>query len=206
MKNPWSAEEKKFLDRLDSPAKIQEFLDGLKYNSKGKTNSPRGVMKNRAAHCFDGALFGAAALRNLGYKPLLLDLRSFQNDDDHVLAVYRKNGLWGCVAKSNFTVLRSREPTYRSLREMVMSYFDFYFNAIGEKTLNAYSRPLDLEKFDKYEWMTTDGDVDFIGGHLDKIKHYQVMDAETAKKMPRVSRAIVKGGLFGADPEGLFKV
>ena len=206
MKNPWTTEEKKILSKLDTPSKIQVFLDGLTYNSKWKTCSPREVMKYKRAHCFDGALFAAAALRNLGYKPQIMDLRAFSNDDDHVLAVYKKNNKWGCVAKSNFTTLRSREPMYRSLREMAMSYFDFYFNAIGEKTLHEYSAPLNLERFDKYNWMTTDGDVDFIGDHLDKIRHYEVMDAKTAKTMPKASEILVKAGILGSDPEGLFKV
>lgn len=206
MKNPWTIEEKKLLSKLNSPKKIQEFLDGLTYNSHWKTGSPREVMKYKRAHCFDGALFAAAALRNLRYKPLIMDLRSFPNDDDHVLAVYRKNGKWGCVAKSNFTTLRSREPIYKSLRELVMSYFDFYFNSIGEKTLHEYSVPMNLERFDKYNWMTTDGDIDFIADYLDKVRHYEVMNAKTAKNMPKVSRDILKAGLLGSDPNGLFKV
>lgn len=198
---------KKFLDKLDSPKKIQDFLDSLKYNSKWKTGSPREVIKYKRAHCFDGALFGAAALRNLGYKPLLMDLRAFRElDDDHVLAIYKKNGFWGCVSKSNFTTLRWRDPVYRSLRELAMSFFDFYFNAAGVKSLKEYSAPLNLEKFDKYNWMTTDGNVDFIGDHLDKVRHFKVMDAETVKALPKVSGILVKAGLLGSDPEGLFKV
>jgi len=205
-KNPWTEEEKKILSKLNTPAKIQIFLDELTYNSNWKTGSPREVMKHRRSHCFDGALFAAAALRNIGYKPQIMDLRAFSNDDDHVLAVYKKNGKWGCIGKSNFTTLRSREPVYKSIREMAMSYFDFYFNSIGEKTLHEYSVPMNLEKFDKYNWMTTDGDVDYISGHLDKVRHFEVMDAKTAKNMPKASAILIKAGILGSDPNGLFKI
>ncbi len=130
--------------RLNTPEKIQRFLDrDLAYNKEpgGPTcRSPRRVLRDRTAHCMEGALFGAAALRMIGHPPLLLDLEAVR-DDDHVLAVFRSRGHWGAVAKSNYSGLRYREPVYRTLRELVMSYFEHYYNLKKEKTLRRYSRP-----------------------------------------------------------------
>lgn len=136
-----------------------------------------------------------------------MDLGAFGDlDDDHVLAVYKKNGFWGCVSKSNFSILRWRDPVYRSLRELAMSFFDFYFNAAGVKSLKEYSLPLNLEKFDKYEWMTTEGDVDFLADHLANVRHFDVMDEKTVRALPKVSGLLIEVGLLGSAPEGLFKV
>jgi len=123
----WTAEERSFLEQLKTPDQIQTFLDEIEYNPKEECRSPRWVMKKKSAHCSEGALFAAAALDFNGYKPLVLDLRAV-NDDDHVLAVFQEEQLWGAIAKSNFTTLRFREPIYSSLRELAMSYFEFYFN------------------------------------------------------------------------------
>jgi hypothetical protein len=122
----------------------------------------------------EGALFGAAALRMLGYPPLLLDLEAV-HDDDHVLAVFRTRGCWGAVAKSNFSGLRYREPVYRTLRELVMSYFEHYYNLRREKTLRNYSRPVNLRRFDRIGWMTAEEDVWAIPEYLCTIRHTPVM-------------------------------
>ena len=142
----WTKDEITFLKTLTDPDKIQGFLDSIDYNPNYECRSPRWVIRKRSAHCFEGALFAAAALEFLGYKPLIVDMKSF-NDDDHVIAVFTENGHWGAVAKSNFTSLRYREPVYRSLRELIMSYFDFYFNLNGDKSLRSYSLPLDLSVY-----------------------------------------------------------
>jgi hypothetical protein len=135
--------ERQTLAGLDSPAAIQAFLDDIPYSTDDFYRCPLRVLRERTAHCFDGALFGAAALRRLGYPPLILDMLA-ERDDEHLLALYRVDSHWGAVAKSNFAGLRFREPVYRSLRELVMSYFEDYFNADGEKTLRGYTVPLDL--------------------------------------------------------------
>jgi len=121
----WDKEEIKFLKTLNSPVKIQDFLDSIAYNHHEDSKSPRYVMKHSNAHCLEGAVFAAACLKNLGFSPLIVDLRAV-NDDDHLIAVYKVNNGWGAIAKSNFTTLRFREPFYRTLRELCMSYFDFY--------------------------------------------------------------------------------
>jgi len=154
-------------------------LDALPYNKEkgGLTcRSPRRVIRDKTAHCFEAALFAAAALRVNGYPPLILDLESVR-DDDHVVSIYRIDGHWGAIAKSNYAGLRFREPVYRSLRELVMSYFEHYYNLKGEKTLRAYSRPVNLARFDRSNWMTSEDDVWFIPEYLTEIKHTPILRA-----------------------------
>ena len=164
----WTKEEIKLLKTLNNPDKIQAFLDSIDYNPNYECRSPRWVMKKRSAHCFEGALFAAAALQFIGYKPLIVDMLAV-NDDDHVIAVFKEDGHWGAVAKSNFTSLRFREPVYISLRELVMSYFDFFFNIYGVKSLRSYSLPFDLTMYEPLNWATTDEDLEYIG---DKIEYH----------------------------------
>ncbi len=201
---PWNAAERSLFDRLDAPLKIQEWLNRIRYDPDLGTRSPRWVIRERKANCFEGAIFAAAALRTLGHPPRLVDMRS-HNDDDHVLAVFRQNGAWGCIAKSNFTVLRFREPVYRTVRELMMSFFDVYFNSIGEKTLRAFSGPFDLSRFDAMEWMTTDKDIGDIGDALDRARHYRVLTRAQVRDLTMTDPDLVKAGLLGANPKGLFK-
>jgi hypothetical protein len=200
----WTNEEITFLKKLSTPDKIQDFLDSIDYNPDYECRSPRWVMKKKAAHCFEGALFAAAALHFIGHKPLLVDMKAF-NDDDHVIAVFKEEEYWGAVAKSNFTILRYREPVYRSLRELIMSYFDFYFNVYGEKTLRGYSLPLDLSVYTEREWETTDEDLEYIGDKLEKLHHYPVVNEKMIKKLRKTSDSLIKAGLIGSNEEGLFK-
>lgn len=199
----WTKEELKFLITMDSPLKIQDFLDSIPYNPGSESKSPGYVIKKRNAHCFEGALFAAACLRNIGFKPLIVDLRAV-NDDDHVIAVYKLNNCWGALAKSNFTTLRLREPVYRSVRELSMSYFDFYFNTIGQKTLRAYSLPFDLSGYDKKNWMTTNEDLEYIGRDIDKRRHYPLIETKQAKKLTDVKPYLIEAGLLGSNPDGLY--
>src|SRR6202167_265584 len=164
--------ERKILGGLKTPEKIQQFLDNeIRYNLEpdGDTcYSPRTVLRKRVAQCMEGAMLAAVALRQLGHPPLLVDLEAAR-DSDHVLAVYRSNGYWGAVAKSDYSGLRSREPVYRNIRELVMSYFEHYYNPEGEKTLRAYSRPVNLRQFDRHSWMTSDQDVWIVPNYLCEI-------------------------------------
>jgi hypothetical protein len=200
----WTKRELRLLDGLSSPIRIQHYLNALGYDPEYATSSPRWVIKERKANCFEGALFAAAALRRIGHKPLLVDIESW-NDDDHVLAVFKKRGCWGAVAKSNYTVIRFREPVYRSLRELAMSYFDVYFNPIGQKTMRSYSLPLNLAQFDQRNWMTTDEDIGYIGDKLNQIKHIRVLTPAMVRSLNLVDKDLVKAGLLGSKPEGLFK-
>ena len=200
----WNQSEIDFLKTLSDPYKIQGFLDSVDYNPNYECRSPRWVIRKKSAHCFEGALFAAAALQFIGYRPLIIDMKSF-NDDDHVIAVFKEDGHWGAVAKSNFTTLRYREPVYRSLRELVMSYFDFYFNIAGDKSLRSYSLPLDLSFYNSGHWTTTDDDLEYIGDKLEKIRHYPVIDKKMIKNLKKASDSIIKAGLLGSNAEGLFK-
>ena len=148
------------------------------------------------AHCMEGALFGAAALRMLGYPPLLLDLEAVR-DDDHVLAIFRSRGGWGAVAKSNYSGLRFREPVYRTLRELAMSYFEHYYNLKQEKTLRRYSRPVNLKRFDAIEWMTSEEDVWPIPDHLCTVAHVSLLSPPAVRALARVDDRLFAAGLVG---------
>lgn len=200
----WTKEEIRFLKSLPDPDKIQNFLDSIDYNPNPECRSPRWVIKKKSAHCFEGALFSAACLEFIGYRPLLVDMKAW-NDDDHVIAVFKKNGHWGAVAKSNFTTLRYREPVYRSIRELIMSYFDFYFNLNGEKSLRSYCKPLDLSSFDSRNWRTTDEDLEFIGDKLESLYHYPVANQKMISELFRASDLSLKAGMLGSNEAGLFK-
>lgn len=192
----WNARERLVLGRLTTPEKIQRFLDcEVAYNVEpgGATcRSPRLVLRDRTAHCMEGALFAAAALAFHGFPPLVVDLEAVR-DDDHVLAVFKQHGSWGAIAKSNYAGLRFREPVYRTLRELVMSYFEHYFNPRGEKTLRRYSRPVNLNRFDG--WMTAEREVWEIPEHLCRIPHTPLLDP--ARRLSRVDARLMAAGLVG---------
>jgi hypothetical protein len=197
-------ELRQLLEPLGSPVKIQEFLDSVPYNSTKRTLSPLLVLKERMAHCMDGGLFAAAALRRLGYPPLIVDL-SAENDDDHIIAVFREGKCWGAIAKSNTTVLRFREPVYRSLRELAMSYFEMYYNLKGHKSLRSYSRTMDLSRFDDRNWETTDEDLEFIGDYTYTVRHYPLVTKKQILSLNKIPKYLYDAGFSGADINGLFK-
>ena len=201
--SPWSPDEEAFFHTLNSPWKIQEYLDNIEYNSTTESNSPKYVIQKKRAHCFEGALFGAACLENLGFPPLVLDLQAV-NDDDHVIAIFKIDNCWGAIAKSNFTTLRYREPVYRSLRELAMSYFDFYFNTLGDKSLRAYSLPHDLCKFNPLEWRTTSNDLEDIGYYLDKVRHIPLINKKQISNLSKAGALLLQSSLAGSNPEGLY--
>jgi hypothetical protein len=192
--------ELRLLRALNAPEGIQRFLDcEVGYDGDGRAcRSPRRVLRDRRAQCLDGALFGAAALRVHGFPPLLLDLEAVR-DDDHVLAIFRQRSHWGAIAKSNFAGLRYREPVYRSLRELVMSYFEHYFNLSAEKTLRRYSRPVNLARFDAIEWMTTEDDLWPISDYLFRTPHLELLPDGMARRLSRVDRRLFEAGLVGAE-------
>jgi hypothetical protein len=200
----WTPDEISFLKTMNDPDKIQGFLDSIEYNPVYECRSPRWVIKKKSAHCFEGALFAAAAMEFNGYIPLIVDLKAY-NDDDHVIAIFKQDGYWGSVAKSNFTSLRYREPVYRSLRELIMSYFDFYFNTDGDKSLRSYSAPLNLTVYNPRHWTTTDEDLEYIGDKLEQLHHYPVVHEKMIKNLKRASGIMLAAGMLGSKAEGLFK-
>ena len=189
------------LRRLRRPEKIQDFLDqkvGYNKEHEGETcRGPRRVLRDRVAHCMEGALLAAAALRVQGRPPLIVDLAAVR-DTDHILTVFQERGHWGAIAKSNYSGLRFREPVYRTLRELVMSYFEHYYNPGGEKTLRAYSRPVNLGRFDGIDWMTTEEDLWAIGDYLCTIAHTELLAPELARQRRRMDRRLYGAGMFGA--------
>lgn len=192
--------ESSLLRSLRTPERVQKFLDGLAYNLEpdGDTlRSPRRVMRDRTAHCAEGAIFAAAAFRMNGRPPLIVDLEAVR-DDDHVLAVYRDRGLWGAVATSKFAGLRFRAPVYRSVRELVMSYFEDYYNWDGERTLRAHSRPISLARFDRIGWMTSEEDVWPIVEYLAVAPHTTLIPAAAARRLPMLDERSYQSGILGA--------
>jgi hypothetical protein len=188
--------ELRTLRGLKTPASIQCFLDELPYNLSFTARSPKKVLQDLTASCLEGGIFGAAALRTLGFPPLIFDLEAEQ-DTDHVVAIFKVRGHWGAVAKSNFTGCRYREPVYRTLRELAMSYFNVYFNLRGERTLRRYSRPVNLARFDRRNWMTTDKPVWFIAEYLCEIPHVSLLTPQMEKRLTRVDARTIKGEMIG---------
>jgi hypothetical protein len=192
-----TAREVGFLRQLRPFWRIQQFLDSLDYDVKGAScRSPRRVLRERRVQCMDAALFAAAALRAQGHPPLILDLEAEQ-DDDHVLAVYRVNGAWGALARSNFAGLRERAPVYRTLRELVLSYFDSYFNLRRARTLRRYSHPVNLARFDRRGWMSAEDDLWYIPEHLVSVRHFPLLTPRMERELGPIDRRQFEAGLVG---------
>lgn len=192
------------LAKLDTPFAIQTFLDATPYSTEPIYRSPLSVLRDSRAHCFDGALFAACALRRLGFPPLILDMRA-HNDDDHVIALFQIDKHWGCIAKSNTSVLRYREPVYRTLRELVMSFFDFYYNLNGDKALREFSGAINLTRFDHLGWMSEDAGLETIAEHLDRVRHSQILTPAMISRLQKVDEKLYAAGLLGSDEAGLYK-
>lgn len=198
--------EQQFISTLTAPAKIQAFLDELPYSTEHIYRCPLRVLRERMAHCFDGSLFAAAILRRLGYPPLILNMLPNDRDDDHMLAVYKRNGHWGALAKSNFVGLRFREPVYRTLRELVMSYFEQFYNVEREKTLRGYTLPLNLRTFDSWDWMINDAPLDLIAQRLDRNREIPILTKSMVSNLSLVDERSYRAGLMGANEEGLYRL
>jgi hypothetical protein len=190
--------------RLSTPLKVQDFLDHeLDYNDDPAVTcfSPLGVLKARRAHCIEGAMLAAAAFLFHGRRPLLLDLRADPTDDDHVIAPFREKNRWGAVAQSNFCGLRFREPIYNSVAELARSYFEFYYNERGKKTLREFSGAFDAGALPP-EWLYGT-DAAFVGVILDDARHYRILDARQEKKLRRPDSLLFEAELQGAGKKPL---
>jgi hypothetical protein len=197
--------ERRVVGDLTAPDRVQAFLDSIAYSTDRFYRCPRRVLRERVGHCFDGALFAAAMLRRFGHQPLILDMVPNDRDDDHVLALFKEDGHWGAVATSNFAGLRFREPVYRNLRELVMSYFEQYYNVTGEKTLRGYTRPVNLEMFDPLEWMTKDEPLERIAQRLDTVSRTPLLTEGMIERLTPVDGRSLRAGLLGADETGLYR-
>ena len=175
--------------KLKTPEHIQDYLNSIPFNFSDSLSSPSETIRRKSAHCLEGALLAAAVLWYWGYQPCLLDLRSKQGDDDHVVALFRKGKYWGAISKTNHAILRYRDPIYRSIRELAMSYFHEYFlNTSGEKTLIDYSVPFSLKRFG-VSWLNDEEDLWYVGEALDNATHVRFIPRGTRlRKADQVER------------------
>jgi hypothetical protein len=200
--NVWTPKELTTIRTLKTPYAIQQFLDATSYSAESRYRSPRAVLHDRTAHCFDGAVFAAAMLRRLGFTPLIVDMQAVR-DDDHVIAVFKKNGCFGSIAKSNFSGLRYREPIYKNVRELVMSYFELFYNVKKEKTLRQFTVPLNLSPYKNFEF---DEEVmEAIGLKLSYIPVTKLMTPSQIRSLQKVDERSYRSGLLGANNKGLYK-
>ncbi len=200
--NSFTKEEKKLMQKLNTPAKVQDFLNTLEFNfekparrgGNGETlKSPLFTLRARKAHCMEGALLGAYILSLHGYKPLIMYIQSTKDDFDHVIAIFKKGGFYGALSKTNHAVLRYREPVYKSIRELVISYFHEYFLDNGKKTLRKYSCLLNLNIFGS-KWVTEEGNLWYIDKKLDKMKHYDIAPKKVFKNLRKADKIEIKAG------------
>lgn len=194
--------------KLSSPIKIQNFLDTLpiNYEKKGETYmSPTRALKAKKMHCLEGAVFAATALWIHGERPLLMDLKVKQGkkkiQEDHVVTLYKRNGYWGAISKTNHATLRFRDPVYKTLRELALSYFHEYFvDKKGNKILRSFSKELDLTNFgvtkskQKGWWVTTNEDLYDIVYALDEAKHFDLFPKKNEKYIRRADKMERKAG------------
>ena len=206
MAHAWEDPDLSLPSGLDSPVAIQTFLDGIAYSAEEVYRCPRSVLRDGKGHCYDGAVLAAAALRRIGFPPLIVELLPWiGHDDDHILAVFKVDGRWGAVAKSNFVGLRYRDPVYASLRELVMSYFEVFFNLKREKTLRGYTLPLNLARYDRLRWTTRDETMEEIATGLERSRKVTILTPRMIERLPLLDARSFEAGLLGSDPEGLRK-
>jgi hypothetical protein len=198
----WTRSELAILGRLRTPAAVQEYLDKLPYRCEDGHLCARAALRDRRAHCFDGALLAAAALRRAGFVPYLVDLCAVR-DDDHMICAYRYGARWGAVAKSNFPGLRLREPLFRDVRALVLSYFEFYFNMRCEKTLRNYSSPLRLPDPARLDWECDDSVGDQLVDHLGTLRHYNLLEPRQERMLRRVDSRLFQSQLVGVNLRGV---
>ncbi len=183
--------ERRLFEKLVSPQRVQDYLDSLPINFElsGETYmSPRRVIKEKRAHCFEGALFAAAAFAYHGQSPLLMDFQTVPDDEDHVIAIFKQSGRWGAISKTNHAILRYRDPVYNSPRELAMSYFHEYLEWNGKKSLRNYSKPYDLSRFAPEKWVTDEEDLVWLVDALDASKHFPIAPKKNLKFLRRGTR------------------
>lgn len=202
----FTPKEKALLKKLNNPAKVQDFLNSLPFNFEegGETlKSPILTLRSRNAHCFEGALLGAYMLSLHGFTPYLIHLKATKEDYDHVIVPFKEGKFWGALSKTNHAVLRYREPIYKSIRELVLSYFHEYFLDDGTKTLRQYSVPFNLNSLKKPAqlnsrsgggWEVSEDHLWYIDKKLDKIKHYDIVSKNYVKKLRKAEKIEIKAG------------
>jgi hypothetical protein len=199
----WSKKDLSVIRSLTTPAAVQRFLDSIPYSTDKFYRCPKAVARDRTAHCFDGAVFAAAMLRRIGHAPLIVDMQAVR-DDDHVIAIFKRNGKFGAVAKSNFVGLRFREPIHRDIRELVMTYFPSFYNMNGEYSLRQFTVPLDLSLYDRLHWEFVDEPMEEIGLKLSYIPVTKLMTPAEIRSLQKVDRRTFKAGMIGAIKKGIY--
>lgn len=199
----WTSSERRVFASLRTPADIQQFLDELPYDDSAGPASPRQVLRKGSGQCFSGAMFACAALRELGYRPQLMYIDA-ASDDGHCLALYERDGAWGAIAKSNFTTLRSREAIYPYLA-LGLSYFEGFYNLYGKRTMRSFTVPVDLEVFEPRGWRFDEGDLDYVDEAIDRAEKAWVLPRKRIRDLSRVSELLLKAGLIGSNPRGLWR-
>jgi len=200
-----TADEVELVRSLDSPTGVQSFLDTLEYSHDPIYRCPVRVLRDRRAHCVDGALLAAALMRLHGRRPLVCMLVPNERDDVHYLALFRERRRWGAVAQSNFAGLRYREPVFESTRELALSYFEQYYNVEREKTLRGCTVPLDLRRLDSLNWMSSDDRLEELVERVDRLAWRRLITKEAARFLRAVDERTYRAGLLGADRRGLFR-
>ncbi|MFA6520390.1 MAG: hypothetical protein WCT44_02150 [Candidatus Paceibacterota bacterium] len=206
--NSFTKKEKILIKKLNTPEKVQDFLNNLRFNfeAHGETlRSPLFVLRHKEAHCFEGALLGAYVLSQHGFRPYLVHLKAEKEDYDHVIVPFKIGKFWGALSKTNHAVLRYREPVYKNIRELALSYFHEYFLNNGQKTLRQYSALLNLNAFGKPArlddasrsgggWELLEGDLWGIDAELDKIKHFDIVPRSYVKKLRKADNVEIRAG------------
>ena len=206
----FNAKERRLLSRLNSPERIQRFLDDIGYhliNENEVCYSPRLVMRERQADCASGSIFAATALGFHGQRPLLMCLDAVR-DEAHLLALFKRDRLWGAIGKSKYTGLRFRDLIYRNLRELSISYFESYFNYEGEKTLRGYFSPINLSRFDKTDWATSKQDISFIPNYFDNprySKRISLLSERTVRNLTKVTPLMQRAGQLWLTENGILE-
>ncbi|HEY4504237.1 MAG TPA: hypothetical protein VJI73_00515 [Candidatus Paceibacterota bacterium] len=191
-------DEKGLLSRLNKPVKIQNYLNNFPYHYDKRSPSlcsPRVVLQKRRANCIEGALLAATALWYHGREPLLLDLVSDKSDLDHVVALFKEGRYWGAISKTNHVILRYREPVYKNVRELAMSYFHEYFLDNGKKTLRSFSEPFYLSRLPDASWVTSSDDLWELAERLDNSPHHKILSPDMARRLrlaDKIERAVAK--------------
>ena len=192
----FTPKEKSLIKKLDTPAKVQDFLNKIPFNFETRGETLRGplfTLRHWDAHCFEGALLGAYILSRHGFKPYLLHLKAEKEDYDHVIVPFKSGKFWGALSKTNHAVLRYREPVYKNIRELALSYFHEYFLNNGRKTLRQYSALFNLSILKK-NWEVAEGNLWYIDKKLDKVKHYDIIPKSYLRKLRKAEKIEILAG------------
>jgi len=199
----WTSRELVKLKRCSTPDRAQDLLDSLPYRCENGHFSALAAFREGRAHCFDGSLLAAAALRRGRFEPMLIDLCA-ERDDDHIICAYKWRGFWGAVAKSNFPGLRFREPIYKTPRELVLSYFELYFSMKREKSLRKFSKPMKLPDPSRLNWECDNSAADRIVTLLVSKPHYEIIASSHRKQLRHVDSRLYNSQLVGVNLKGVY--